>query len=262
MFSQPVFTYDLSSNMNTMFPSSIGIIGYGDFGKFLHELVKKHLPEVEVKVFSRSNPVDNEVFYPLAEVCGSQVLFPTVPIKAFKETLEGIKDLLGENTIVCDVTSVKVHTVAAMRGVGIKNFIATHPMFGPYSYAKQNNSLAGLRIALCDGTLSASDEALLTQWLGSLGLKVLPMKADEHDKLVAETLFLTHLVGQTIKRGGFERTAVDTVSFGFLMDAVESVSHDEALFRDVYKYNPYCEEVLERFKAAEKDVEKFLKGAQ
>jgi prephenate dehydrogenase len=161
---------------------------------------------------------------------------------------------------VCDVSSVKVHTVAVMNEVGIKNFVATHPMFGPYSYAKQNNSLEGLRIALCDSTLSPSDEELLTGWLSSLGLKVLKMTAEAHDKLVAETLFLTHLVGQTIKRGGFERTAVDTVSFGFLMDAVESVSHDEALFRDVYEYNPYCEEVLEKYKTAEMDVEQFLKN--
>lgn len=246
--------------MNTVFPRTIGIIGYGDFGKFLHELVKKHLPEVEVKVFSRSNPVDNEVFYPLEQVCSSQILFPTVPIKVFKETLEEAKDLIGDDTIVCDVTSVKVHTVAAMKEVGIKNFIATHPMFGPYSYAKQNNSLEGLRIALCDSTLSSSDQAFIKEWLEALGLKVLPMKADEHDKLVAETLFLTHLVGQIVKRGGFERTAVDTVSFGFLMDAVESVSHDEALFRDVYKYNPYCEEVLERFKVTGKNVEEFLRN--
>lgn len=243
-----------------MIPSTIGIIGYGDFGKFLHELIKKHLPETEVKVFSRSYPVDNKTFFPLQEVCSAQILFPTVPIKAFKETLEEIKDLLSEDTIVCDVSSVKVHTVAAMKEVGVKNFIATHPMFGPYSYAKQGESLEGLRIALCDSTLSPADELLLTEWLSSLGLKVLKLTADEHDKLVAETLFLTHLVGQTIKRGGFERTAVDTVSFGFLMDAVESVSHDEALFRDVYKYNPYCEEVLERFKSTGKDVEQFLRS--
>lgn len=258
MFSRLGFTCVLSSSMNKMFPSTVGIIGYGDFGKFLHELVKKHLPEVEVKVFSRSNPVDNETFFPLQEVCSTKILFPTVPIKAFKETLEEIKALLSDDAIVCDVTSVKVHTVAAMKEVGVKNFIATHPMFGPYSYAKQNNSLEGLRIALCDSTLNYSDEQLLTDWLSSLGLKVLKMTADEHDTLVAETLFLTHLVGQTLKRGGFERTAVDTVSFGFLMDAVESVSHDEALFRDVYKYNPYCEEVLEKFKTAGKDVEQFL----
>jgi prephenate dehydrogenase len=85
-------------------------------------------------------------------------------------------------------------------------------------------------------------------------LTVLSLTADEHDRLIAETLFLTHLVGQTVHKGGFERTAIDTVSFGFLMDAVESVAHDEALFRDVYAYNPYCKDVLARFEKAQKDT--------
>jgi prephenate dehydrogenase len=91
-----------------------------------------------------------------------------------------------------------------------------------------------------------------------LELKVLELTADEHDRLIAETLFLTHLVGQTISKGSFERTSIDTVSFGFLMDAVESVAHDEALFRDVYRFNPYCKEVLARYEAAERAVKDSL----
>jgi hypothetical protein len=31
------------------------------------------------------------------------------------------------------------------------------------------------------------------------------------------------------------------------MDAVESVKDNEALFQDVWKFNPYCQEVVERF---------------
>lgn len=95
-------------------------------------------------------------------------------------------------------------------------------------------------------------------FLGWAGLKVLELSVDEYDRLVADTLFLTHLIGQTIKRGGFERTAIDTVSFGFLMNAVESVAHDEALFRDVYKYNPYCKDVIARLEKAEGDIKRSL----
>jgi hypothetical protein len=42
------------------------------------------------------------------------------------------------------------------------------------------------------------------------------------------------------------QTLIYTVSFGYLMDAVESVAQDDALFRDVYRYNPFCTEVLNR----------------
>jgi len=244
--------------MNKSHTSTIGIIGYGDFGQFLYQLASEFLPQYEVRVFSRRQEQDRKVFFSLEEVCKSDFLIVCVPIAAFKETIENIKDLLGENTIVCDVSTVKVHTVSILRQLEVKNFIATHPMFGPYSYKKHNNSLQDLRITLCDHTLDPLQYQKVIQWLRSLGLRVLEMTANEHDKLVAETLFLTHLVGQTIKRGGFERTSIDTVSFGFLMDAVESVANDEALFLDVYKYNPYCEAVLERFRKADEDVRHIL----
>src|SRR4029077_1431406 len=96
--------------------------------------------------------------------------------------------------------------------------------------------------------------------LKKCGFDVIEMTAEEHDKHLAETLFLTHFVGQVVARGGFDRTAIDTVSFGYLMDATESVKHDTALFQDVYTFNPYCEEVLKKFEVAEAEVHSLLKN--
>ena len=61
-------------------------------------------------------------------------------------------------------------------------------------------------------------------------------------------------IGQVVARGGFERTDIDTVSFGFLMDAVDSVRHDGQLFEEVCRYNPYCHEVIERFDRSDRRV--------
>lgn len=244
---------------DSKFPKTIGIVGYGDFGQFLHKLAKELFPESEVRVFSRRQTPDGVTFFALEEVCQTEVLILSVAISAFSSVIDDIKKLIGTNTVVVDVATVKSHTVSVLKEAGIKNFIATHPMFGPYSYEKHNNSLKDLRITVCDHTLDDETYQKVLIWFKSLRLKVLEMSAEEHDKLVAETLFLTHLVGQIVKRGGFERTAIDTVSFGFLMDAVESVAHDEALFRDVYKFNPYCKEVLERFKGDSSHIEDLLK---
>jgi len=237
---------------------SVGIIGFGDFGRFLHTLARDKFPSIAVKISSRSNPPDGEAFFPLEDVCTADLLFLTVPIRAYAETIEKVVPLIGENTIVCDVATVKKYTAGLLRERGVRRFIATHPMFGPYSYAKQGNSLRDLRVAVCDSSLSHEDTRAIVEFLREGGLRVLEMAPDEHDKLVAETLFLTHLVGQTVKKGAFVRTSIDTVSFGFLMDAVESVAHDEALFHDVFKYNPYCKDVLARFESAEKHVAAIL----
>lgn len=237
---------------------SIGIVGFGDFGQFLFSLAKTHVPDIEIKVFSSRKEPDGKDFFTLEEVCQTDILVLCVPISAFSDTIDKILPILGEQTIVCDVATVKTHTVSMLKEKKVPNFIATHPMFGPYSYTKHGNSLKDLRIVVCDSTLTHNDTKEVIDFLGQTELKVLELTADEHDRLIAETLFLTHLVGQTIHKGGFERTSVDTVSFGFLMDAVESVSHDEALFRDVYTFNPYCKEVLSRFEKAEQEVKSSL----
>jgi prephenate dehydrogenase len=237
-----------------MLVKSVGIIGFGDFGKFLYSLAKERLPHLEVKVFSSRMPPDDKTFFSFDEVCKTDVLFPCVPISAFAATVDRTLPHLGENAVVCDVATVKKYTASILRDKGVRNYIATHPMFGPYSYEKHGHSLKDLRIVVCESSLPEATVKQISGFLRQAGLKVLEMTTDEHDRLVAETLFLTHLVGQTIKKGEFERTSVDTVSFGFLMDAVESVAHDEALFRDVYRYNPYCKDVLSRFGRAEEEV--------
>ena len=204
-------------------------------------------------------PRDGKVFFSLEEVCRADVLILCVPISCFEELVKEIKPLLGAHTIVCDVATVKKHTVSILQAQGIRKYVATHPMFGPYSYEKQGKSLQSLRMAVCESTLSQDEHKEVFSWFRGLGLTVLEMTPEEHDKSIAETLFLTHLVGQIVKTGKFERTAIDTLSFGFLMDAVESVAHDDNLFRDVFRYNPYCVEVLKRFEDGEKEVVEALR---
>jgi prephenate dehydrogenase len=95
-------------------------------------------------------------------------------------------------------------------------------------------------------------------WLQSLGLLTIIMLSDKHDEHLAETLFLTHYVGQIVAEAGFDRTTIDTVSFGFLMDAVESVKNDRQLFLDVWRYNPYCKAMITKFHQAQKNIEGLL----
>ena len=237
---------------------TIGIIGHGDFGKFLQALATTHFPDVAVQVSSSRFAPDGTTFFSLEEVCRTDILILAVPISAFTEVVAQITPLLGPETTVCDVATVKKYTVDILKSQQVPRFLATHPMFGPYSYEKRGKSLEGLRLAVCDTNISTDEYAEIIVFFRKIGLCVLAMTSDEHDKLIAETLFLTHLVGQIVKKGKFERTSIDTISFGFLMDAVESVAHDEALFRDVFRYNPYCAEVLKRFEEGENQVKNSL----
>ena len=238
---------------------TIGIIGYGNFGSFLHRLSTQHLPQANVVVFSSRSKPDGKTFVTFEDACKADIVIPAVSISTFAETLERMKPFLGGNTIVADVCTVKVMPVEALRRAGVR-FIATHPMFGPESFEKHGGNLRGLRLVVCDHTLSTETYARFLEWTRTLGIVVIECSADRHDRDLANTLFLTHLISQSMIDGTFERTAIDTPSFGFLMDAVESVRRDKELFKDVYRYNPYCKEALERFKTSLREVEESLNG--
>ncbi len=241
-------------------PRTVGIVGYGSFGGFLEKLIRRFAPAVSIKINSSRFKPDGAKFFSLEEVAQCDAVILAVPIAVFEETVQKLLPHLGAHTTIIDVATVKMHTVEILKRVAAgKKYIATHPMFGPESYDKKGGDVAGFRVVVTDSTLQAPERAVLVEFLKQCGFDVVSMTAEDHDKHLAETLFLTHFVGQTVSRGGFDRTAIDTVSFGYLMDAVESVKHDTALFKDVYRFNPFCEEVLKRFESAEGEVHALLK---
>lgn len=240
-------------------PRSLGIVGHGDFGRFLEMLAHRFVPGLAVRVYARKETPDGARFFGLEEVCQSDVVIIAVSIRAFSGVLAQVLPLLKPGAILIDVNTVKAHPAKLLRETakGVR-YVTSHPMFGPYSFEKQGASLKDLRLVIADHTLAPEEMADAIAWLKGLGLNVMEMTPEAHDRMLAETLFLTHYVAQAIARGGFVRTDIDTLSFGFLMDAVESVKSDTELFRDVFAFNPYCEEIIRRFEKAEAEVHALL----
>jgi prephenate dehydrogenase len=238
---------------------SVGIVGYGSFGAFVHELLKRFAPDVQVRISSSRHLPDGKTFFALEEVAQCDAVVLCVPISAYEKVIQKIVPLSKKETVIVDVATVKVHTLELLKKYADgRPYLSTHPMFGPESYEKKQGSVAGLRIVMCAGTIPTDTYVSLMKFLRQCGFDVIEMTADEHDKHLAETLFLTHFMGQIIHRAGFDRTAIDTVSFGYLMDAVESVKNDEQLFRDVFNHDPYCKEVMDKFQLKEEEVGKLL----
>ncbi len=246
---------------------TVGIVGYGSFGTLLETLIRRFAPGAQIKIHSSRFPAQGgsatggaQKFFSLEEAAACDAVVLAVPICAFEATLKKILPHLGPHTVIVDVATVKVHTTEVLKRLAAgRPWLATHPMWGPESYAKTKGDIAGYRIVIVESTLPKAQADALKAFLTQCGFDVVEMSAEAHDKHLAETLFLTHFVGQAVSRGNFARGEIDTVSFGYLMDATESVKHDTALFKDVYRYNPYCEEVLGRFEAAEAEVHALLK---
>lgn len=238
---------------------TIGILGYGHFGRFLHRMAGRFLPEAAVRVHSSRGTPGDGVFATLEETVASDYLILCVPIPAYEETLQRIRPLLSPGTVVVDVATVKLHTGNAIRShLPDQPYVCTHPMFGPESYAKRGERVDGLRLVVTESNLPDTRLAPFWDRMRSAGFEVVETTADRHDKDLAETLFLTHYVAQVVAHGGFERTDIDTVSFGFLMDAVDAVRRDSQLFSDVFRFNPHCRAVVRRFDASERAVKETL----
>ena len=117
----------------------VGLIGYGRFGKVLHDVLSK---EYQVQVYD-ANIKDGEGI----ELCNKDevlehfLVFISVPIREFKQTIIDISGHKLYNTTIIDVCSVKVYPVDIMKkylpdSVGI---IASHPHFGPDSFSPLEN---------------------------------------------------------------------------------------------------------------------------
>lgn len=239
--------------------NTVGIVGYGNFGKFLHELGQRFFPNVEFRIHSRRAEVDNQTFFDIKTAAQSDIVFLCDGISEYEERMKAVLEHALPETIFMDVATVKKYTSELCRKhCDGRRFISLHPMFGPTSYKKHGGNVDGFRIVVTDYALKNDDYQMLKNQFSALGFLIIEMNADEHDKNLAETLFLTHYIGQSILKAGFTRTEIDTLSFQFLMDAVDSVKDDKKLFADVYKFNPYCREVAKRLHAAQEAVYKEL----
>ncbi|TSC63346.1 MAG: putative prephenate dehydrogenase [Parcubacteria group bacterium Athens0416_74] len=238
---------------------TVGIIGHGAFGGLVEALLRRFAPSVGVRVYSSRHAPDGERFHSLEEASQSDAVVLAVPISAFEPVLEKVLPHMRADTILVDVATVKMHTTEVLkRRAGSQPYIATHPMWGPESYEKKVGDVSGFRIVVTESTIPEPTKVELLSFLRDVGFDVVEMTSEQHDKHLAESLFLTHFIGQIVARAGFDRTEIDTVSFGYLMDAVESVKHDAQLFADVFACNPYCAEILQRFGKSEEEVRHLL----
>jgi prephenate dehydrogenase len=235
--------------------NTVGIVGYGSFGKFLHELGERFFPDVTFRIYSRRAEIDHTTFFDLKTVAQSDVVFLCDGIREYEQRMLDVLSYALRETILVDVATVKKYTSELChKHCDGRRFISTHPMFGPESYKKYRGDISGFRIVVTDYSLKNDDYQRLKKQFANFGFNIVEMTADEHDQRLAETLFLTHYIGQSIVRADFKRTEIDTLSFQYLMDAVESVKFDSQLFADVYMYNPYCKTVAKRLHAAQDEV--------
>ena len=226
--------------------NSIGIIGFGRFGKVLANILQKGF---SVKTYD-PNPIDafsGIEFTDLKSILKEKVVFIAVPIRHFESVILEISPKLNDGTTIIDVCSVKKHPVDIMEtnlpdNVGI---IATHPMFGPDSFRSNNR----LKMMMNNTRDNYGKFDFWKNYFSSQDIEIIEMSPEEHDLLAAKTQGVTHFLGRALKEFGINQTKIDTQGFGELLDLVNQTCNDSwELFSDLQLYNPYTEKVINKLK--------------
>lgn len=226
----------------------VGVIGLGRFGIFWSKVLSH---SYEVCGYSRTHKED----YPWPQVsfeqlCQCQVIFICVPMRTVRATLESMKPLLAPDTLVVDTCSVKMEPVKWMTSILPESvhILATHPMFGPES---GKESLIGLPLMMHPVRMPLAWYEEWSHFFRNLGIMVVEITPEEHDRQAAMSQALTHMIGRTLNLMGVEETPIATLWYRNLLGICRQVAKDSPeLFLDMQTLNPHAQAMRDAFIAA------------
>jgi prephenate dehydrogenase len=227
---------------------TIGLIGYGRFGRLLAALLAA---QVDVIVWDRAAtrpalPRKRVKWGSVEQVARQRIVLLAVPVSSLRAVLRRIRPLLVPGSLVIDVCAVKVQPVRWMSSMLPPDIslLGTHPLFGPDSYT---GTLRGHRIVLCPVRGPGSIVTHARRVLKRAGLIVDVMEPDDHDKMMAETVFLTQCVGRALHRAGLATLPGGTVFYRQLHAIADVARNDtEELFLDMWRYNRHAKAVARK----------------
>lgn len=153
--------------------------GNGQLGKLFVQMFR--LSGYDVRVLGRQDwERAREV------VAGASVVVVSVPIARTTAIIADLKGLLDDDTILCDLTSIKRAPLAAMLDIHKGPVVGLHPMFGPdvSSFAKQ-------LVVVCAGQQSEKYTWLLDQ-IALWGAHLKHCDAQTHDEAMALVQAMRH----------------------------------------------------------------------
>ncbi len=237
--------------------SRVAIIGMGLIGSSLARAIRQTMPTVRLTV-SDGDPVVRERVLALdladdvtenagAAVVDAELVILAVPVGAMGAVAAEIAAELAPGAIVSDVGSVKekvlVDLVAALPGVIV---IPAHPVAGTEKSGPDAGFASLFHDRWCILTPAPGTDDWQVTRLGDfwrlLGAKVETMDAAHHDRVLAVTSHLPHLIAYSIVGTASDletvtRGEVIKYSAGGFRDFTRIAASDPVMWRDVFLNN-------------------------
>ena len=257
------------------------VIGLGLIGGSLALAAKKHgLVEQVVGVnrsadslkFARENGVADHTFQSIEEAisdCTEQdIILLGVPLLAFTPVLKEIHKHLKVDATITDVGSAKAFLIEQAQSIWScipSNLVPGHPIAGSEKFgvtAAKEELFAKHRVILTP-TGQETDKHLqrVEQLWAGVGAEVDMMSAEQHDKLLAATSHLPHVLAYTLvdQLASMEKhTEVLRYAAGGFRDFSRIASSDPVMWRDILIANR--DSIIEQIEDFEAHLN-VLKGA-
>lgn len=267
----------------------LALIGVGLIGGSLARALRAAGQVGEVTGFGRSlgnlqlaqelGVIDRAAVNPADAVREADVVVLAVPVGNLREILEVVAPAISDTTVVTDVGSVKsgvVNDARRLLGSRFPRFVPGHPLAGTEQSgvgASSADLFRGRRVVLTpEPETDAAALAKVRALWQATGAEVVTMMADEHDRIVAVSSHLPHVLAFTlmdmIVRRDDHRSVLDCAAGGF-RDFTRITGSDPILWRDICLANrealveitrQYQNELAELLKAIESGDGEWLRA--
>ncbi len=247
----------------------VALIGVGLIGSSLARVLRRDSPQTRIVACARSAETletvhrlglaDETSDDPAASVAGADLVVIATPLSAYAEIGRRIAPALRDGAIVTDVGSVKGAVIRDLAPLlpGRIHFVPGHPVAG----TEHSGPEAGFAELFHDrwciltpppGTAPEAVAKVTALWEGA-GMRVVTMEAEHHDRVMAVTSHLPHLIAYTIVGTATElgqdlQSEVVAYSAGGFRDFTRIAASDPVMWRDIFLENREAVlELLQRF---------------
>jgi cyclohexadieny/prephenate dehydrogenase len=247
----------------------VALIGIGLIGSSLARVLRRDSPGTKLVACARRTETlaavrrleiaDDTTHDPAKAVEGADLVVVATPLSAYAEIGERIAPALKDGAIVTDVGSVKQ---AVIRDLGPHiprsvHFVPGHPVAGTEHSGPESGFAELFRDRWCILTPPPETAPEAAARVGRMwedcGMRVVTMSADHHDKVLAMTSHLPHLIAYTIVgtatslEESLKSEVIEFSASGF-RDFTRIAASDPVMWRDIFLNNREAVlEIVQRF---------------
>ena len=265
--------------MNSSF-KKISILGLGLIGTSILHAIKKKLDK-EIITFAYDIESDHRnivsemgiatfVCDNISEaVKDAELVILAIPVGAMETVARSISPHLKSNTLITDTGSTKASVIKDVNTYLPENvfFIPSHPIAGT-EYSGPNAGFSSLfenRYWLLVSEMETENSDKLSNFFTKLGSKVETVSIEYHDRILAITSHLPHLIAYTIVGTASDletdlKNDVIKYSASGFRDFTRIASSNPVMWRDIFLNNSEAVlEMLQRFNEDLSDLQKAIR---